>query len=57
MRAASRRGAFSLIELLVVLVTIALLLSLMLPSLAGVRTSGRTAVCILERARWVRQPQ
>ncbi|MHC4766440.1 MAG: type II secretion system protein [Planctomycetota bacterium] len=46
MRAASHRSAFSLIELLVVLATIALLLSLMLPSLAGVRTSGRTAVCI-----------
>jgi prepilin-type processing-associated H-X9-DG protein len=46
MRAALRRSAFSLIELLVVLATIALLLSLMLPSLAGVRRSGRTAVCI-----------
>jgi prepilin-type processing-associated H-X9-DG protein len=46
MRAASRRSAFSLIELLVVLATIALLLSLMLPSLAGVQASTRTTLCI-----------
>ncbi len=46
MRAASRRKAFSLIELLVVLGTIALLLGLMLPALSGVRSSGRTALCI-----------
>ncbi len=46
MRAASRPRAFSLIELLVVLATIALLLGLMLPALAGVRTSSRTALCV-----------
>jgi prepilin-type processing-associated H-X9-DG protein len=42
----SRRRAFSLLELLVVLATIALLLGLMLPALAGVRTSSRTVLCI-----------
>jgi prepilin-type processing-associated H-X9-DG protein len=46
MRALSHRRAFSLIELLVVLATIALLLGLMLPALSGVRSSSRTALCI-----------
>jgi len=46
MRAASRRSAFSLIELLAVLAVIAVLLGLMLPALASVRKSSRTVLCI-----------
>ncbi|MHC4081661.1 MAG: type II secretion system protein [Planctomycetota bacterium] len=42
----SRSKAFTLLELLVVLATIAVLLGLMLPALAGVRTSSRTTLCI-----------
>jgi prepilin-type processing-associated H-X9-DG protein/prepilin-type N-terminal cleavage/methylation domain-containing protein len=38
--------AFSLLELLAVLAVIAALLGLMLPALAGVRTSSRTALCV-----------
>jgi prepilin-type N-terminal cleavage/methylation domain-containing protein/prepilin-type processing-associated H-X9-DG protein len=46
MIARSRRGAFSLLELLAVLAVIAVLLGLMLPALAGVRSSSRTVLCV-----------
>jgi prepilin-type processing-associated H-X9-DG protein/prepilin-type N-terminal cleavage/methylation domain-containing protein len=46
MIARSRREAFSLLELLAVLAVIAVLLGLMLPALASVRASSRTALCI-----------
>lgn len=45
MRTARHPGAFSLLELLVVLATIALLLGVLLPSLSTVKASGRSAVC------------
>ncbi|MHC5006684.1 MAG: type II secretion system protein [Planctomycetota bacterium] len=46
MIARPRREAFSLLELVAVLAVIAVLLGLMLPALAGVRKSSRTALCV-----------
>lgn len=42
----SSRLAFTLIELLVSIAVIALLISVLLPALAGVRITARTAVCL-----------
>ena len=38
-------GAFTLVEILVVIVTLALLLALLMPALAGARSQARTMVC------------
>ncbi|MEM1330648.1 MAG: prepilin-type N-terminal cleavage/methylation domain-containing protein [Planctomycetota bacterium] len=45
MRSKARQAAFSVIELLVVVAVVALLLSLVLPSLAAARESARSTVC------------
>jgi len=41
-----KRSAFTLVELLVVIVTIALLVALLIPALYGARTAARTTQCI-----------
>jgi prepilin-type N-terminal cleavage/methylation domain-containing protein/prepilin-type processing-associated H-X9-DG protein len=45
MRAAGNKSAFTLVELLVVISIIAILMSILMPAMARVRTQAKTAVC------------
>jgi type II secretory pathway pseudopilin PulG len=52
-RQRSRRGGFSLIELLVTLATIALLVGLLLPTLGAARNTARQTVCLSNQRQLV----